>query len=142
MCDCEPIPDIHTSKLLKTRTSHKCVECGEAIPKGSVMLRVTTLIEGHFSRDYTCLDCNVIVEHITKIDPDFRYCYGELVETMQEAYGMSTHDIEADAQSEGILSVVADRRVVKGVYSIYRLNVPWLSPRIGGKFKLAIDQSE
>lgn len=144
MCNCDNFvtTDIHDKKLLKTRTPHKCVECGELLPKGTSMYRVTTLIEGYFSRHYTCLDCEEICKYITKIDPSFCYCYGELIETLIESYATSTRDIEVDAREEGIPSAVEGRGVVKGRYSVYRLNVPWLTPRIGGRFKLAIAQSE
>jgi hypothetical protein len=103
------------------------------MPKRTMMHRVTTLIEGYFDRHYTCLDCEAISEYIAKIDPHFCFCYGELMETLIESYGSSTRDIESDAKDEGFVNIV------KGSYSIYRLNVPWLTPRTGGKFKLAID---
>lgn len=141
MCDCDFVQtDIHVKKLLKIRTPHKCVECNELIPKGTMMHRVTTLIEGYFDRHYTCLDCEAIAEYISKIDPDFCFCYGQLVETLLESYGSSTRDIELEAKDESIPS--AKEGAVKGSYSIWRLNVPWLTPRIGGKFKLAGDRND
>lgn len=140
MCDCDFVQtQIHIKKLVKTRASHKCVECNELIPKGTMMHRVTTLIEGYFDRHYTCLDCEAIAEYISKIDPNFCFCYGKLMETLIASYGSSTRDIESDAKDEGIPS--AKEGVVKGSYSIYQLNVPWLTPRIGGNFKLAGDRN-
>lgn len=141
MCDCDLVQtDIHIKKLVKTRSPHKCVECNEPMPKGTMMYRVTTLIEGYFDRHYTCLDCEAIATYMAEIDPNFCFCYGELMETLLESYGSSTRDIESDAKDEGIPS--ASTGVVKGNYSTYRLNVPWLTPRIGGKFKLAGDRND
>ncbi len=141
MCDCDFVQtDIHIKKLVKTRSPHKCVECNEQIPKGTEMYYVKTLIEGYFDRHYTCLDCEAIALHLIEIDPHFCYCYGELMETLLESYGASTRDIESEAKDENIPSAV--NGVVKGSYSTYRLNVSWLTPRIGGKFKLAGDRNE
>lgn len=141
MCDCDFIStDIHIKKLVKTKVPHKCVECNELSPKGTMMHYVKTLVEGHFDRHYTCIDCEAIATHLLELDPHFCFCYGQLVETLLEAYGSSTRDIESDAKNEGIPS--APNGVVKGNYSTYRLNVPWLTPRIGGKFKLAGDRND
>lgn len=141
MCDCDFVQtDIHIKKLVKTRLPHKCVECDEVMPKGTMMHYVKMLIEGYFDRHYTCLDCEAIAIHLSKIDPDFCYCYGQLIETLRQSYGFSTRDIESDAKDEGIPSAVTG--VVKGSYSTYRLNVPWLTPRIGGKFKLTGDRND
>ena len=112
------------------------------MPKGTMMHRVTTLIEGYFDRHYTCLDCEAIVEYLTKIEPKFCYCYGELVQTLIQAHSTKSRDMETDAKDENIPSAIEGGGLVRGEYSIYRLNVPWLTPRIGGKFKLAIERIE
>ena len=142
MCDCDFVTtDIHTKKVLKTRSPHKCVECGELISKGTMMHRVTTLAEGLFDRHYTCLDCEAISKYLVTTDPDFCICYGELVEVLLTDYGFSTLELEDAAKKEGIPSAF-NGGVVKGRYSTYKLDAPWLTPRIGGKFKLAIDENE
>lgn len=110
------------------------------MPKGTTMYYVKTLVEGHFDRHYTCLDCEAIAAHLLAQDPQFCFCYGQLVETLLESYGSSTRDIESEAKDEGIPSAL--NGVIKGSYSIYRLNIPWLTPRIGGKFKLAGDRND
>ena len=79
-------------------------------------------------------DQETISDHFVAIDSDFGICYGELIETFLAS-------IEAIAKEEDIPSAV-NGGVVKGNYCIYKLDVPWLTPRIGGKFKLAIDENE
>lgn len=141
MCNCDFVQtDIHIKKLVKTRLPHKCIECNELMPKGTMMYHVKTLIEGYFDRHYTCLDCEAIATYLSEIDTHFCFCYGQLMEALLESYGSSTRDIESEAKNEGIPS--ATNGVIKGRYSTYRLNAPWLTPRIGGKFKLAGDRND
>ena len=76
-------------------------------------------------------DCKTIDNHPVAIDPDFCICRGELIDTFLDS-------VEATAKEEGIPSAF-NGGVIKGNYCIYKLDVPWLTPRIGGKFKFAID---
>lgn len=47
----------YKSKVVKTRKSHKCVNCQNEVAKGSSMLRESGFMDGEPVSCYTCLDC-------------------------------------------------------------------------------------
>ena len=47
----------YKSKVVKTRKSHKCVNCQNEVAKGENMLRESGFMDGEPVSCYTCLDC-------------------------------------------------------------------------------------
>lgn len=76
------LTDWYEQKLLTTRAPHRCIECGELVPKNNQMFRVECLFEGRWQRHYTCLICEGIKEHMCRVDPDADICHGDLAEIL------------------------------------------------------------
>ena len=129
MCDCE-IPQIYVSKLVRTRTKHKCFECCNQIPIGEKSERVKTLYDGRFSTFYTCSDCLDVRKIL--IQKDLSCCHGELYEDLSASDLIWTED-EINLEASDFYGL---EDVVQGDNIVIASHLPQLTLMIQGKFRV------
>ncbi|MGB3203586.1 MAG: hypothetical protein WBB28_01220 [Crinalium sp.] len=119
MCACDATPpDLYNSKIVKVRKPHRCCECAVQIEKGQECEKVDGLWEGSFSTLYTCLQCKELWGYLGEKEMDCCMEHGILYE---EIFALFPEDDDA-----------------QGRYcEFYALELPWLKPRVDGRFQLA-----
>jgi len=75
-------PDVSETTWRKARVTHRCCECRAVIPAGARYQHVRGLWDGTWETIKTCQPCATIRDDFTRCG----YVYGELWETLREAY--------------------------------------------------------
>jgi len=87
-CYCDPwdAPSLFSSKMVKARKPHRCVECGDTIVPGETYERTKQMYDGSFDSYATC-DC-CVDQRDTLMSQTGAECWlvGGLQEALQEAY--------------------------------------------------------
>lgn len=130
MCDCEPA-ELYTSKLVKTRKPHRCIECRIQIELGQQAEKVDALYDGRFTSFYTCLECKTLIEYLrTKKIVDDCLCHGDLGEEIdQQGFLYSDDDIEEEC--EHLPFYDESKGVVRGLYCLIATKVDCIVIRQG-----------
>lgn len=74
---------VFSKSTVKATKNHRCLECGETIPKGSKYERVKGVWDGSWSTFKTCLSCVEIREHFAC---ETGWVYGEVWQQLEENF--------------------------------------------------------
>lgn len=77
-------PEFYSDKMVKGRKEHKCCECFETIPKGTVHHRITGKWEGDIDTFRTCPRCKAIRDDHSS---GGGYTLGTMWEEIEECWG-------------------------------------------------------